>query len=126
MAQGRPPDALGHDHRAREWTPGSFGTRSKERREFLRRRVKEVRDNARLAEWGIVRLAQWLEDHSSRSRVYCPECTVGFLARQNGVKTPRGNARVKIMDHAAREHPELSDRERSLLADRAVEAAGLG
>lgn len=106
---GRPPIVIRVPGKLAGWRP--HVGRPTKRLAYLFRRVDEQSEIREVA----VPIA----------KVTCPACTSVFQLFDSGNRTPRAYMRSKILDHANREHPWMTLRSKSLLADRAVEDAGL-
>lgn len=112
-AMGRPPILIRSNPKIANWRP-KRGGRWTVRERYLMRRVDELANRKSMSS---VQEAWYMAE----AIVRCPLCGASFPTRTLRHQTARNHGRFRVMQHALDKHPELSLRERSLLADRAVE-----
>ena len=109
---GRPPAVLGSHPGTGNWRPYKTGRRPQR----LQKLINEVDAQYR---GGRPSLAV-LFNVAPLASASCPLCGKAFHCYKS-FRTGRASLRGRIMDHTSRKHQELGIRERSTLADRAVE-----
>lgn len=109
---GRPPAVLGSHPGTEDWRPYKTGRRPRR----LQNLINDVDAQYRAGRPSLAVLF----DVAPIASASCPLCGSMYHCYKPS-RTARASLRGRIMDHTSRKHQELGIRERSTLADRAVE-----